>query len=63
MLTIKQNLRETIHGGNPDRYVDQYEYLAMVPDPVIMQSPMPKNDGVPVVNAWGVTNAWPAGTP
>ena len=63
MLTIKQNLRETIHGGNPDRYVDQYEYLAMVPDPVIMQSPMPKNDGVPVVNAWGVTNQWPAGTP
>ena len=49
MLTVKQNLRETIHGGNPDRYVDQYEYLAMVPDPVIMQSPRPKNDGVPVV--------------
>ena len=63
MLTIKQNLRETIHGGNPDRYVDQYEYLAMVPDPVVMQSPRPKNDGVPVMNAWGVTHAWPAGTP
>ena len=34
MLTIKQNLLETIHGGNPDRYVDQYEYLAFVPDPI-----------------------------
>ena len=63
MLSIKQNLRETIHGGAPDRYVDQYEYLAMVPDPVIMQSGRPKNDGVPVVNAWGITHAWPPGTP
>ena len=63
MLTIKQNPRETIHGGNPDRYVNQYEYLAMVSDPISRQSPRPKNDGVPVVNAWGVTNAWPVGTP
>ena len=63
MLTIKQNLRETIHGGNPDRYVKQYEYLAMVFDPIMGQSPQPKNDGVEVVNAWGVTNAWPVGTP
>ena len=52
MLTIKQNLRETIHGGNPDRYVDQYEYLAMVPDPVLGQSARPAHDGVPVKNAW-----------
>ena len=63
MLTIKQNLRETIHGGNPDRYVNQFEYLAMVFDPIMMQSPMPQYGGEPTVNAWGVTNQWPAGTP
>ena len=63
MLTIKQNLLETIHGGNPDRYVDQYEYLAFVPDPIAGQSPRPKRGGGPVVNAWGVTNNWPENVP
>ncbi len=63
MLSIKQNLRETIHGGHPDRYVEQYEYLAMLPSPAMMRGGRPKNDGVPVVNAWGVTTAWPPGTP
>ena len=27
MLTIRQNLLETIHGGHPDRFVNQYEFL------------------------------------
>lgn len=27
MLTIKENLLETIRGGNPDRFVNQYEFL------------------------------------
>ena len=26
MLTIRQNLLETIHGGHPDRFVNQYEF-------------------------------------
>ena len=30
MLTKRQNLLETIRGGKPDRYVNQYEALAMV---------------------------------
>lgn len=63
MLTKRQNLLETIHGGNPDRFVNQYEALQMIFDPVIMQSPMPEYGGEPVVNAWGVTNSWPKGTP
>mgnify|MGYP006870779339 FL=1 len=28
MLTKKQNLLECIRGGNPDRYVNQWEALA-----------------------------------
>ena len=63
MLTVKQNLKEVMTGGNPDRFVNQYEFMSMVFDPIMMQSPMPQLGGEPVVNAWGVTNAWPEGTP
>lgn len=63
MLTKKQNLLETIHGGHPDRFVNQYEAFQMAFTPIMMQSPMPEYGGEPVVNAWGVTNAWPIGTP
>jgi len=30
MLTKRQNLIETIKGGNPDRFVKQYEAFAMM---------------------------------
>jgi hypothetical protein len=63
MLTKRQNLMETIRGGCPDRFVNQYEAFQMVFDPVMMQGPMLKPGGDPVVNAWGVTMSWPAGTP
>jgi hypothetical protein len=70
MLTKRQNLLETIKGGKPDRFVNQYEALVsqnsmfgMVwGDPVSMQAP----GGAPgqtVVNAWGVTIQWPDGFP
>ena len=35
MLTTKQNLLETIHGGHPDRFVNQYEAFKMVFDPIM----------------------------
>ncbi|MDD7390107.1 MAG: uroporphyrinogen decarboxylase family protein [Lachnospiraceae bacterium] len=63
MLTKKQNLLETIHGGNPDRFVNQYEAFAMVFHPIMTQSAMPQYGEENVVNAWGVTNSWPIGTP
>ena len=64
MLTKKQNLLETIRGGNPDRFVNQYEYLAMVGgDPILGQSARPVQGGEPVVDAWGVTKAFPAHVP
>lgn len=71
MLTKRQNLLETIRGGNPDRFVNQYEALACQPtmfgmimaDPISTASPFPTPGGEPVKNAWGVTIAWPEGLP
>lgn len=65
MLTKRQNFIETIKGGNPDRFVNQYEYMAMMflQDPVSTQTPMATPGGDPVVNAWGVTIAWPDHVP
>jgi hypothetical protein len=64
MLTKRQNLIETIRGGKPDRFVNQYEAFSLLYDsPVTRQSPMPAYGGTPTVDAWGVTRAWPLGTP
>ena len=64
MLTKRQNLLETIRGGNPDRFVDQYEAFAMqVPNGFSIHNPAPKPGEMNVVNAWGVTRSWPAGMP
>lgn len=30
MLTAKENLREVIRGGNPDRFVNQYEAVQLL---------------------------------
>ena len=63
MLTIRENLLETIHGGNPDRFVDQFEFIPTIPGshpintrntPVTMGGPM-------VQNLWGVWMAWKDG--
>ena len=64
MLTKRQNLLETIHGGNPDRFVNQYEYLnILMGSPFGKRNPNPKYGEHNVVNAWGVTKSWPIGTP
>lgn len=64
MLTKKQNFLETIHGGNPDRFVNQYEFMVMLfGGPIMMQAPSARPGGGPVVNAWGVTVNWPEGVP
>ena len=64
MLTKRQNLLETIHGGNPDRFVNQYEAFGMVMgSPFGLRNPAPKPGELNVVNAWGVTRSWPAGLP
>ncbi|MBQ0133633.1 MAG: uroporphyrinogen decarboxylase, partial [Clostridiales bacterium] len=64
MLTKRQNFLETIHGGNPDRFVNQYEYLGMMAgDPISAQNKRPVKGGEPVVDAWGVTKSFPANVP
>jgi hypothetical protein len=53
MLTIKQNLLETIQGGQPDRFVKQYEFLEL-----IMEAPLPSLAFAPgqvVTDHWGIT--------
>lgn len=56
MLTRRQNLMETIRGGNPDRFVNQYEFLE-----IIMEAPLRTRPqrGETITNEWGITMAWP----
>ena len=64
MLTKRQNLIETIRGGKPDRFVNQYEAFSMIMGtPFGKDNPSPKYGEHNVVNAWGVTKSWPIGTP
>ncbi len=64
MLTKRENFLETIRGGHPDRFVNQYEYLAMISgDPIQGQSPRVVKGGPAVTNAWGVTKIWPENVP
>lgn len=64
MLTKKQNLLETIRGGNPDRFVNQFEFMELLfQDPFNVIDPYPEYGQEGIVNKWGVTLSWPVGTP
>ena len=64
MLTKRQNLLETIHGGSPDRYVNQFEAFAIQREtPFTRRNPNPARGQLNIVNAWGVTKSWPENTP
>lgn len=63
MLTIKQNFLETIHGGQPDRFVNQYEYMETIPDPILMNCGGICALHETKVNDWGVTITWPDNVP
>ena len=70
MLTKRQNLMETITGGNPDRFVNQYEFLVSQPTfyGMVMGDPVSAaggrgGPGSTWVNSWGVTYSWPEGVP
>lgn len=58
MLTIKENLMETINGGNPDRFVKQFEFMD-----IIYETPLDRfcEPGKEVTNNWGITFRWPEG--
>jgi len=62
MLTMRQNLLETIHGGSPDRFVNQYGAFQIIKSgPVAAKYPRPKK-GETVVDGWGVTYSFPEQT-
>ena len=64
MLTKRQNLLETIHGGKPDRFVNQFEFMHMIySDPYDLTDPYPEYKQVNITNNWGITLSWPEGTP
>lgn len=64
MLSVKGNLLETIKGGNPDRFVNQYEPFSLVfGDPVSMSHPFPTQGGPDIKNGWGVTISFPENVP
>ena len=57
MLTKKQNMLEVIRGGNPDRFVKQYEAIQFILNtPYALQYPMmPEGPGAPAVKCgWGI---------
>jgi hypothetical protein len=64
MLSVRENFLETIKVGHPDRFVNQYEYLAILlgVDPLVRNSPYP-GPGEKAVSGWGVTMDFEEGTP
>ncbi len=58
MLSIRENFLETIHGGHPDRFVKQFEYMASIRDPVSRYCGDSCERGSSRVNAWGATIMW-----
>jgi len=64
MLTAKQNMQEVIRGGTPERFVNQYEAVRLLFHPYLAFGTDSVQKGGPdVVNAWGVTNSYPAHVP
>ncbi|MBQ1312474.1 MAG: uroporphyrinogen decarboxylase, partial [Blautia sp.] len=63
MLTAKENMKQVITGGKPDRVVNQYEAINLLFHPFMMMSPLLKPGDENVKNAWGVTNSFPFGVP
>jgi hypothetical protein len=64
MLTAKQNMQEVIRGGNPERFVNQYEAIYLLFHPYIFHSNALLAKGqTNIANAWGITNSFPENTP
>ena len=64
MLTKRQNLLETLRGGKPDRFVNQFEALEFIwATPYSKNYPSFPKPGSEIVNAWGVTIRFQENTP
>jgi hypothetical protein len=62
MLTKRQNMVETMKGGNPDRFVKGYEALSLVITPYSRMNAR-RSRAAPIVNSWGVTISYPDNAP
>lgn len=63
MMNAKENMDAVIRGGNPERFANNYEAIQLYFHPFMMHSPTPQKGQENVVDAWGVTNSFPANTP
>jgi uroporphyrinogen-III decarboxylase len=63
MLNKKENLIETLRGGKPDRFVNQFEALEFIFATPYNRKGRPTMPGQQTVNQWGVTIRWQEGTP
>lgn len=63
MLNAKENMREVIKGGNPERFVNQYEAIQLLFTPTVFHDALLQPGMENVKNAWGVTNSFPEGVP
>lgn len=61
MLTKRQNLLETIKGGNPDRFVKQFEFMNMIHEALFQIKGHPAGPGKEGKDPWGVTWRYPKG--
>ena len=59
MLTIRQNLLETMTGGRPDRFVKQYEFLELITEAPLRERSFAT--GQDATDGWGITWTWPEG--
>lgn len=62
MLTIRENLMETLRGGKPDRFVKQYEFLDSIMEGAFAMEGIPHQpvEGFPK-DSWGITWSFPKG--
>ncbi|MDR0489777.1 MAG: uroporphyrinogen decarboxylase [Oscillospiraceae bacterium] len=65
MLTAKENMREVVRGGKPDRFVNQYEavYLMFHPYFMFTEGILLHKGDTNVINPWGVTMSFPENVP
>lgn len=63
MMTARENMDAVIKGGKPEHFSNNYEAIQLLFHPFNLHSPSPKKGEENVVDAWGVTNSFPANTP
>ncbi len=63
MLSPRENFYQAAKGLKPDRFVNQYEAIRLFLHPALLHGGGAQKGQENVVNAWGVTNSYPADMP